>query len=187
MSERELVTRAQNGDREAAAELLVRHQAELRAYLSRHLASVHDAHDILQDTFYDVLGHLREFDPGRPFAPWIQSICRNRLLNFFRAGKGRGKPWLELVEEQVERQRAAAPAAEAGPAADEERLGALRRCLAGLQEKSRQVIELRYAAGASLGELAGRFNQTVGGMAKTLTRIRAGLRECMARHLGAAS
>jgi len=184
MTDGELAGRAQAGDREAAAELLLRHQAALRAYLSRHLQSVHDAHDILQDSFFDALSHLREFDPAMPFGPWIQSICRNRLLNFFRAGRSRGRPWLELVEGEVERRHAAGRAEGAG---DEERLGTLRRCLAELQEKSRQVVELRYAAGASLGELAARFNQTVGGMAKTLTRIRAGLRECMARHLGAAS
>jgi RNA polymerase sigma-70 factor (ECF subfamily) len=183
--ERELVTRAQEGDREAAAELLVRHQAELRAYLSRHLGSVHDARDILQDTFYDVLAHLREFEPSRPFGPWIQSICRNRLLNFFRSGKGRGRPWMELVEQEVEGRRGAAAGADV--AGDRERLGALQRCLAELQEKSRQIVELRYAAGASLSDLAARFRQTAGGMAKTLTRIRAGLRECMARRLGAES
>ena len=188
MTDLDLVRRAQAGDREAMAELLVRHQAELKAYLSRHLQSVHDVHDILQDTFYDVLGHLREFDPARPFSPWIQSICRNRLLNFFRAGKARGKDWLSLVEEEIERQRKAAPAAGGpDPATDPDRVSMLRRCLAELQEKSRQIIHLRYVAGASLSDLAARFNLTVGGMTKTLSRIRAGLRECMARHLRMAS
>jgi RNA polymerase sigma-70 factor (ECF subfamily) len=192
MTDGELAGRAQAGDREAAAELLLRHQAALRAYLSRHLQSVHDAHDILQDTFFDALSHLREFDSARPFAPWIQAICRNRMLNFHRAGRARGGEWLAEVEQAIEERRAAAGQAPGGgrpgPAgAGPETLRALRGCLDELQEKSREMIRLRYEAGSSVEDLAGRFGQTVGSVTKTLSRLRAALRECLARRLEAVS
>ena len=187
MTDGELARRAQEGDREAAAELLVRHQDALRAYLSRHLASVHDAHDVLQDTFFDALSHLREFDPARPFGPWIGAICRNRMLNFRRSGRARGGEWLARVEQAIEERLPAAGGASAGAEAGPESLRALRQCLAELQEKSRQMIRLRYEAGASVQDLAARFNLTVGSVTKTLSRLRSGLKECMSRRLEAAS
>ncbi|HOX07333.1 MAG TPA: sigma-70 family RNA polymerase sigma factor [Planctomycetota bacterium] len=182
MTEGELVRRAQAGDRGAAAELLLGHQAGLRAYLARHLGSVHDAHDVLQDTFFDALSGLRGFDPARPFGPWILAICRNRLLNLRRAGRARGGEWLAGVERAIEERR---PDAGAGHGPDA--LRALRSCMAELQEKSREMVRLRYDGGASVQDLAARFGLTVGGVTKTLSRIRAGLKDCLARRMEAVS
>ncbi len=189
MTDGDLTRKAQAGDREAAAELLLRHQNSLRAYLARHLNSVHDAHDILQDTFFDALSHLREFDPARPFGPWIQAICRNRMLNFHRAGRARSGEWLSDVERAIEERRSSALTAgtvapgEAGENADV--LRALRLCVEELQENARQIIRLRYEGGLSVQNLAERFNRTIGGLTKTLSRLRASLKDCVARRLGA--
>jgi RNA polymerase sigma factor (sigma-70 family) len=62
-------------------------------------------------------------------------------------------------------------------------LAALDRALAELPSEHRQLIELRYFAGQSLDEIAENLGLTARGVEGRLARLRAGLRESLARQL----
>ena len=89
MDERDLIQKAQQGDRDAFGELVALYQARLRAFVARYVTRPDDVYDIVQEGFIDAMQHLDRFDPAKDFGPWLRAICRNRMLNHFRSAKVR--------------------------------------------------------------------------------------------------
>jgi RNA polymerase sigma factor (sigma-70 family) len=63
-------------------------------------------------------------------------------------------------------------------------LAALRKCVARLGPRARQVVEMRYAEGLRSGEIAKRLGVKTPTMYVTLTRIHRTLSDCMKREEG---
>jgi RNA polymerase sigma factor (sigma-70 family) len=61
---------------------------------------------------------------------------------------------------------------------------ALAGCLAQLQDKSRQLLALKYVDQLSIIQIAERLQKSQGAIMTTLSRLRAALRECAQRALG---
>ena len=101
MDERELIRRAQQGDREAFGQLVALYQARLRAYVARYVPRADEVFDIVQDGFIDALEHLDRFDADKEVGPWLRAICRNRMLNHFRSHRVRQNAAQALVVCQV--------------------------------------------------------------------------------------
>ena len=43
-----------------------------------------DAEDLYQDTWLKALAHFHQYDPNRPFEPWLTRICVNTYRNSLR-------------------------------------------------------------------------------------------------------
>ncbi|MBR5534801.1 MAG: sigma-70 family RNA polymerase sigma factor [Ruminiclostridium sp.] len=43
-----------------------------------------DAEDLYQDTWLKALAHFHQYDPARPFEPWLTRICVNTYRNTLR-------------------------------------------------------------------------------------------------------
>jgi RNA polymerase sigma-70 factor (ECF subfamily) len=80
-TERHLIERAIEGDREAAGEFIRAHQASLYAYLLRMSGKPHLAEDIAQEAFVRVLKNLDRFDFRYRFSTWLFTIARRLYLN----------------------------------------------------------------------------------------------------------
>jgi len=78
------VRAAQQGDLNALAALVTRHQQAVRACLAARLDDPHEAEDLVQEVFVTAFRKLGEFDPERPLAPWLRSIAMNLLRNHWR-------------------------------------------------------------------------------------------------------
>lgn len=72
-----LVARALAGDRAAFGTLVERYAATARRVARAVLGDPDDADDAAQDAMLSALLKLAQYDPGRPFGPWLLRIVAN--------------------------------------------------------------------------------------------------------------
>lgn len=146
-----LVRLARSGDRAAARRLYAMHVARLYRVVRGLVQSDADAEDIVQDAFVRALGALARYEPraGHRFFGWLATIA----LNLARKRRARaGRLVLAGSAQDVPMQRTASDAAP-----DDERSAlrsALVSALAGLPERDRQVLVLRYGGELEAIEVA---------------------------------
>ena len=75
--EAELVARSLAGDRVAFGTLVERYAAQARRVARAVLEDPDDADDAAQDAFLSALVKLAQYDPRRPFGPWLMRIVAN--------------------------------------------------------------------------------------------------------------
>jgi len=77
LGEAALVARARRGDRTAFGTLVERFAPQARRVARAVLEDPDDADDAAQDAFLAALVKLDQYDPGRPFGPWLMRIVAN--------------------------------------------------------------------------------------------------------------
>ena len=179
MDESDLIEMARRGDRDAFGELVGLYQGRLRSYTAQFVATSADVYDIVQDAFLDALAHVGDFDPAREFYPWLRGICRNRILNYFRARRTRRGSGQTIVDAAIE--DVLASREDRDDATD--RLHALRHCLDKLSAPERDLLGLRYTHGIAIKEIAVQVRRSAAGISMHLHRIRTALLECVTRRL----
>ena len=73
----ELVGRTLAGDRSAFGVLVERYSASVRRVARAVLGDPDDADDAAQDAFLAALLKLHQYDPQRPFGPWLMRVVAN--------------------------------------------------------------------------------------------------------------
>ncbi len=81
-AERELVTRAQTGDRQAMEELVTRHQPWIYNIAVRMLYNAENAEDATQDILIRLVTGIRTFRGESKFRTWLYRLATNHILNF---------------------------------------------------------------------------------------------------------
>jgi RNA polymerase sigma-70 factor (ECF subfamily) len=146
-TDRILVARYRNGDREAFAELVVRYQRPIYNAAFWVLRKAEDAHDVTQDVFLKVAERLDEYDPEYKFFSWIYRIAVNEALNMLRRN-GRE----EALDDEID-----IPAAEsAGPerkAGEAELARRIQGALMHMATNDRLVLTLRHFSELSYQEI----------------------------------
>lgn len=174
-----LIARVRAGDREAYAAVVEAHQDMLVAWASFLLPDRDAAEEVAHRTFIRAYEQLDDFDDSRDFAIWLRAICRSlaqgELTRRRRERRNLGNAREALLQQVL----AAAPPVES----DGDRLEALRRCLAGLDDPLRALVQARYADGCPVAEAASRLGRTVTWVTTTLGRVRERLRTCVERRL----
>lgn len=135
------------GDEAAFRQLFARYASWLARVLQGGLRSSADAQDLVQQTFLQVHRHRQDYDPSRPFRPWLLTIAMNLKRGHFRRAKAR--PEAELspkVEQRLADSRAAHQAVE-----DRQRLLYAMELLSPAQK---EVIALHWLGGVPLPEVA---------------------------------
>jgi RNA polymerase sigma-70 factor (ECF subfamily) len=82
-----LARSAQGGDSRALALLIARHKHEAYRIALRLVGRPYDAEELLQNALERFIKHLRRYDPGRPFRPWLLRIVVNQARTYWRARK----------------------------------------------------------------------------------------------------
>jgi RNA polymerase sigma-70 factor (ECF subfamily) len=167
--ERDLVIRAQRGDRESFAALVRLHQARAFAVARAITLTREDAEDAVQDAFLHAYRALDRFRPDQPFGAWLNRIVANAALDIGRRRKVRDA---EQLPETV-----AAPFRD--PAADSELRARLEAGLARLTERQRAVIVLHDVQGYTHGEIGGMLSIPEGTARSDLHHARAALRRML--------
>lgn len=171
--ENELIRRAVDGDREAAAMCIRAHQGSVYSYILRMSGRPDVAEDVVQEAFVRVLSNLDRFDPRYRFSTWVFTIARRVYLNM--AQKHRPAPDSETVERAMDKR--------AGPEA-----GALRSDLSGtlggalrqLNETQREVVILFHQFDWTIALIARHLDLPEGTVKSHLHRGRRRLREILA-------
>jgi len=145
--ERELLTRVQNGEREAFGQVVERHLPRAMALAMRLLRHREDAEDLIQDAFLAALQHIDSFDLSRPFWPWLSRIIVNRGLDVAASRSVRTAE--SLGDDLSDSNPSPADVAERGEIRDE-----FRRTLTALPERRRLVVQLFEVDGFSVAEIA---------------------------------
>jgi RNA polymerase sigma-70 factor, ECF subfamily len=161
----DVITRSQAGDGEAFAELF--HQYKNLVYRTAYLMlnNGQEAEDALQEVFLKVHRTLETYDPGRgALTTWLYRITVNHCLNERR----RSAPVIvPLVSSNGH-----GPSVEGQVADDDE----MARALAGLSEKLKAVVVLRYYAGLAYAEIAEALDVPLGTVKSRLNQALAELR-----------
>jgi RNA polymerase sigma-70 factor (ECF subfamily) len=150
--------------------------ARLRRYLRFLGCDRSQAEDCAQEA---LLAALARFGPGSglPPLPWLLTAARNGYrMHLRRKCRRREVDDLDALHQ--------AWVEVAGPDAADERLGALRLCLAELPARSRRALELRYGDGAPRGAIGKELGLGDEGVKSLLARLRALLAACVRRRIG---
>src|SRR3954470_10176204 len=85
----QLVGRANDGDRKAFDELIVKYQRQAVAVSYRLLGNTNDALEVTQDAFLKAFTSLASLQKPEAFGGWLMRIVSNLSLNFRRGRKNR--------------------------------------------------------------------------------------------------
>src|SRR5436190_15461434 len=159
--DRDLVRRAQTGDKEAFEELVRRHQHRVFAVAGGILRRREDAEDIAQQVFVKAYFSLKRFDQRAAFSTWLYKITVNECWDLLRKKKVR--PLLyesDLSEEQARQVITSGEKENPGPDIREkiEARERVERLLEGLDERDRLMLILKEVEGFSIEEIAALLN-----------------------------
>lgn len=178
--EKELIARAQAGDRAAFGALVREHGNEVYTLARRLVGDPHLAADIAQETLIRAWKALPNFRGDAALSTWLHRITVNTAwTQRQRARRHRGPSLDEFVD-------VAAPMGADHPEVAGEMLelrGRLRQALDALPETQRQVVVLKDVYGWSHAEIAEAMGVSVSAAKVRLHRARARL----ARHLEASA
>jgi len=88
-SDNELLQRYVNGDENALALLLKKHQRKIFSFIMMRVKDRALAEDIFQDTFFKVIDSLKsgKYNEEGKFLPWVMMISNNLCMDHFRRNK----------------------------------------------------------------------------------------------------
>ncbi len=86
-NDRELVIRAQSGDRTAFDQLVKFNKDKMFALTYRMTGDRETALDLVQDTFMAAFRELQSFRAEADFSSWLYRIASNKTLNFLKRRK----------------------------------------------------------------------------------------------------
>ena len=148
VDEATLTGRARAGDRDAFGELVRRYADQARRVARAVLQDPEDADDAAQDAFLSALVKLEQYDPSRPFGPWLMRIVANAATDRRRRRRVRQA---EALDEGL-----IAGGQRPDAVAERELLGErLRQALAELPERRRMAVVLFDVEGYSHAEIGG--------------------------------
>src|SRR5712691_6654486 len=146
---RELVARAQTGDRDALEELYLLHFDRIYSYLHMSVGNRQDAEDLTTQVFVKMLESVGTFRwRSAPFSAWLFRIAHNLAMDHFRASKR----W-QLEEEVPEPEPDESTSAEAGAFDSIDRKSML-ELIDDLSNEQQQVLTLKFVFGFSNAEAA---------------------------------
>jgi RNA polymerase sigma-70 factor, ECF subfamily len=163
LDEKLLIETAQRDPRHFG-ELYRMHFERVYAYVSRRVATRSDAQDLTAEVFQQALANLGRFEwRGVPFAAWLYRIAANAVTDHHRrtARDQNVPPSAEPEREELE---------------GAERRAVLYRAVRDLPADQRRVIEMRFAEGMTIAEIAGVLGRSEGAVKQLQFRALGGLR-----------
>jgi RNA polymerase sigma factor (sigma-70 family) len=172
----ELVAHARQGDSDAFCALLERHRVV--ALRVGYAIAGSEAEDAVQEAMVKAFRHLDRFRAGSPFRPWFLAIVANEARNRRRATGRQDAVELRLRARAGSEAAAWERSAEDGALAHDQR-NRLLAAVAGLSDRDREIVALRYFAGLTeaetgialecpLGTVKSRLSRAIGRLRDTL-------------------
>jgi RNA polymerase sigma factor (sigma-70 family) len=170
-NERELVTRAQNGDRNAFSELVRIHAPGVLNVIYRLCGNMQVAEDATQETFIQAWQRLPSYRPRSSLRNWLYRIAVNTAIDMLRKEK-------RILPGEIENMNLMV--SEPGPeamATNLERTEMVQEAILALPDASRAVLVLREFEDLSYKEIAESLDIPVGTVMSRLNYARKLLRE----------
>jgi len=175
--EEKLVRRAQAGDTDAFAELVLEHQRFVFNLALRTLSDPQDAEDLSQEAFIRAWGALPRFRRKARFQTWlyriVMNLCYNRLPRLRKEISELADDSINLMEDSTSMHSPAA-------ALDAEELrGYLHEQIDVLPESQRVLITMRFQQDLSYAEISEIVGIPLGTVKTGIFRARKQLREAL--------
>jgi len=176
-NEMELVTQAQNGDRNAFSELVRIHTRGVFNVVYRMCGDALIAEDAAQETFIRAWQNLSSYRPQTPLRNWLYRIAFNAGMDMLRKEKRilpndiedlnltDGQPGLETLVSQ------------------QERTAMVQKAILSLPDASRAVLVLREYEGLSYQEISSTLDIPVGTVMSRLNYARKLLKDKLEQKL----
>lgn len=159
-------------------DLWLENQDMLAGYVYMQIRDFHDAEDVIQEVARSAAGSFDQYDPARPFGPWLIAIAKRRVVDYWRR---QGRSPLTLTDQAM--QQIADAHLQLSENRDE-RFDALRACLSRLSDRHRHAIELRYSQALSPEQIAKRVGASTTAINALIYRVRKALAACINDRLG---
>ena len=163
----------------ALFEILMRENSgALIAFLRASVEDRAAAEDLFQETMLVAWRKIGTYDRTRPFGAWLRGIAKILVLAHYRSAvrevplSGEQLDHLDQQMTHIERQP--------GDTFDE-KIAALRDCVARLEPEYRQTIEMHYQQEKTTDWIAAQLATTREAIQKRLQRARQQLAECLQR------
>jgi RNA polymerase sigma-70 factor (ECF subfamily) len=174
------IERVQQKDRASFARIVEHFQLRLRVFVASIVASREMVDEIVQTTFVFAYQNIARYEPGTNFYAWLRAIARNYALEELRREtreqKKREQYFEHVISSEILRD-------EEDGADQYDRAEALGRCVEGVGDEARALLERRYTKQESVQSIAQALGRTVSAVKVGLFRIREALRECIEHRL----
>ena len=176
---RNLVERAQKGDRAALEELYLIHFDRIYSYLHMTVGNRHDAEDLTTQTFLRMLEAIGRFHwQSAPFSAWLFRIAHNLSMDHFRANR-RWQPEEEVPE----------PIGSEAPSAELEAMKSIGHqsmleLIETLSPEQQQVLTLKFVFNFRNADVAKILGKTEGAIKSLQHRALASLQKQVAQQPG---
>ena len=161
------------------ADDVVRHAGELLGFLTHHLGDRAVAAELLQDVLVRAIARIGEVRASDRVRPWLFRIAVNRFNDYLRREKPRAVHG--AAPDPVDPTEGASPERSALRREVED---VLRRAVAELPERQREVVLLHGVEGVDQTAIASRLGLTAGAVKTALYHGREKLRAVLGRYLG---
>jgi RNA polymerase sigma factor (sigma-70 family) len=142
----ELGRQLQAGNEAAMEALVHRYHRPIYAYLYRLTGHREVAEDLAQETFIRLLTRIGEYQPDRPFRPWLYTIAHNLYKDYCRAAEQRALPSPEPIPQETP-----SPIDLTERIAEQAEVAA---AVGALGEGEREVLVLRYWGDLKVDQIA---------------------------------
>ncbi len=174
---------AQAGDVSAFGDVVEHLQGVIRGFVAMQGAPPDEEEELTQRAFVEAFQKLAEFDPSRPFLPWMRGIARYVTLRYFERREIEARHRDQCVRQFLAESRIPDDGADDDARFDLERL---RACLARLAPDAVGLIRDRYFAQLDAMAIARRDGCSAEAVRMALSRARAALRRCIEANPGTA-
>ncbi|HEY1937271.1 MAG TPA: RNA polymerase sigma factor [Candidatus Angelobacter sp.] len=167
------LTRSAQGDELAFAELVRQHQSMVFSIAYHFLQDRSLAEDLAQEVFLELYQSIARIESPVHLTYWLRRVTANRCIDQGRKKQRRREMALEEAPEPIAH----------SPVADPMLLERLQQSLAGLPEKQRLVVIMRFQEGLGPAEIAEVLEMPVNTVKSTLHRSLADLRKGLTRKI----
>lgn len=167
------LTQSAGGDATAFADLVREHQGMVFSIAYHYLQDRSLAEDLAQEVFLELYQSLAKIQSPAHLTYWLRRVTANRCID-------QGRKKFRRREQALE--EAAEPTV-SDPPADPLLLQRLRQSVAGLPERQRMVVIMRFQEGLGPAEIADALDMPVNTVKSTLHRSLEELRKGLTRKL----
>jgi len=183
ITEKELIKRAKEGDRQAQAQIVVKYERMVYNLALRLLGDQDLAEGVLQETFLKVIQALPNFKEQSQLSTWIYRIATNQALMRLRSKKRRKQSFDENIENENRDYSAFIRSLEKDPLdslINQELKEKLDKAIGELPDNYRTVFVLKDIEGLALKEISDMLDISLPAVKSNLHRARIALRNKLA-------
>ena len=186
--DRQLVTRAQQGDKQAFNLLVVKYQRKLARLLSRFIRDPAEVEDVTQEAFIKAYRALPAFRGDSAFYTWLYRIGINTAKNYLMAMGRRAPTSTEVEAEEAEGFEEGEQLRDINTPESlllsNEIAQTVNRTIEGLPEELRKAIQMREIEGMSYEDIAQAMDCPIGTVRSRIFRAREAIAEQLRPLLG---